>query len=157
MKPIFNFNNLPKIINWNFENSETALLLLFYFIYLFIWIIRIFPECPTFLGVELKICNVSNMPNIIVQINSKTAQIVLSILEIFYQNFFRALGFFQSAQFFLGRSEISFNLYNLPEIIRLHKIPIMAKTHLSIQEKNSQEISAKCPIVFGKMGKKSKL
>jgi hypothetical protein len=55
---------------------------------------------------------------------------------------------------FLGRSEISFNLYNLPEITRLHKIPIMAITNSSIQEKNSQEISAKCAIVFGKMGKK---
>jgi hypothetical protein len=43
-----------------------------------------FPECPTFLGIELKICNVSNMPNIIGQINSKTARNVLSILEIFF-------------------------------------------------------------------------
>ncbi len=55
---------------------------------------------------------------------------------------------------FLGKSEISFNLYNLPEIIRLHKIPIMAKTNSSIQENNFQDIFAKCPIVFGKMGKK---
>jgi hypothetical protein len=55
---------------------------------------------------------------------------------------------------FLGKSEISFNLYNLPEIIRLHKIPIMTKTSSSIQENNSHEISEKCPIVFGKMGKK---
>jgi hypothetical protein len=54
----------------------------------------------------------------------------------------------------LGRSEIYFNLHNLPEIIRLHKIPIMAKTNSSIQEKNSQIVFAKCPIVFGKMGKK---
>jgi hypothetical protein len=32
----------------------------------------------------------------------------------------------------------------------------MAKTNLSIQEQNSQEISTKCPIVFGKMGEKVK-
>jgi hypothetical protein len=94
------------------------------------------------------------MPNIIGQINSETAQNVLSIPEIFYQFFFEHQDFFPECPNVLGRIEISFNLYNLPEIIRLHKIPIMARTNSSIQEKNSQEISTKCPIVFGKMGGK---
>jgi hypothetical protein len=42
----------------------------------------------------------------------------------------------------------------MPETITLHKIAIIARTNSSIQEKNSQEILAKGPIIFGSMRKK---
>jgi hypothetical protein len=82
MKPIFNLNNfpnlsigiflIPKLHDWFFGGG----------------IVKIFLEWPTFLGEKLKFFNVSNMPNIIGKINSKTTQNVLNILEIFYYKFF---------------------------------------------------------------------
>ncbi len=58
------------------------------------------PKLPYYYYYYLDHWDFSRVPNIFGQINSKTARNVLSILEIFCQKFFRASGFFQSAQSF---------------------------------------------------------